>query len=108
MLLISNKLRGYLGLLKKGDYLVIGADNLKVYRKKLYMIIVPANCSKNINKVSMNVASKYDVPIIELSVDDLGESIGMNSCKILGVRNKGFCDAILANCKDEYKMLRGE
>lgn len=106
--MVSNKLQGYLGILRKGNYLVIGADNLKVYNKKLYLIIVPNQASKNIEKVSTYIANDYDIPIIELPIEDLGQIIGLNSCKILGVKNKGLCDAILNNCKDEYRLIRGE
>ena len=105
--LISKKLQGYLGILRKGDYLVIGADRLKEYNKKLYLVIIPKNASKNILKVSTHIANDYNIPVIEVPLEDMGECIGLNSCQILGVKNKGLSDAILNNCKDEYKIIRG-
>lgn len=106
IVLLSNKLIGYLGLLKKGDYLIIGADKIKETRKKMFLIIIPSNPSKNIEKVSSFKANDYNIPIIKLkNANDLGEAIGINNCKILGVKNKGLCDAILKNCSDEFEIL---
>ena len=45
------KLKGLVGIANKAGYVIFGADNLKNYNKKLYLIVKSKDGGKNLNKV---------------------------------------------------------
>lgn len=99
---MMSKIKNYLGLCRNANYLIIGADNLKEYKKRLYLIVVSDNESKNIIKVAKNTSEKYNnLPII-IPNENLGEMLSIDNCKIVGIKNWGLANAILG-CIDDYK-----
>ena len=81
------KIKNYLGLSRKARYLIIGADNLKNYDKKLYLILKDSSSSKTIEKVSQKFK---DVETFE--VDNLGNLVSIENCKIVGIKNLGLSE----------------
>lgn len=103
--ILDSKIKSYLGLCRKANYLIIGSDKLKHYSKKLYLVVVNLVTSKNIEKIMCKFA-EAGLPIIATN-EDLGSLINIPKCQIVGIKNKGLSDAIL-NCTEDYKNIRGE
>jgi hypothetical protein len=99
-----NKINGYIGLCQKAGYIVAGSDNLKDYEKKLYLVVIDKNYSDNILKIANQVKDKYKIDCIILN-DSLDSMIGINNCKIIGIRNLGLSKAIIEKCADDYKKI---
>ena len=93
-----DKAKGYLGIARKAGYLIIGADNLKKYTQKMYILLVDMMSSNNLNKI-VNKFQEKGVQVI--LVEKLSELIEIDNCKIVGVKNNGLALEII-------KHLRGE
>jgi len=94
----------YLSICRKANYLIIGADNLKNYHKKLYLIVIYGETTKNISKVVLDKLQEYSIPCIAAK-EPFSEAIGAVNCKIVGVKNKGLADEILQQV-NEYTHFR--
>lgn len=97
---------GLLGLCRRADYLIIGGDTLKDYKKKLYLIVTNKQPSKNITKIALHCSEKYNILAIELLDEDLGEIIGIKGCQIVGIKNLGMVNQILNKCSISYKIIK--
>ncbi len=89
-----DKIKNYLGLSRRAGYLIIGADNLKKYDKKLYLLLVDENLSNTQQKM-INRFKEREVET--LLIENLWELVGIENCKIVGVKNKGLADEIIKN-----------
>ena len=96
------KINNYLGLCKKANYLIIGADNLKKYSKKLYLLVVCGEITNTIKKTVQDVISEYNNLDCIITNEDFSGAIGIKNCKIVGIKNKGMSEEILKN-NSEYK-----
>lgn len=97
------KINNYLGICKKANYLIIGSDNLKNYTKKLYLLVVCGEITNTIKKTVNDLLEGYaDLKCIILN-EEFGNAIGIEHCKIVGVKNKGLCEEILKN-DSEFKF----
>lgn len=93
----QNKIKGYVNIANKANYLIIGADNLKQHNKKLYLILADTNSGKNLIKI---VNAKSDtVPVIFL--ENLYLYTGIENCKIVGIKNLGLSEQILKIVKEQ-------
>lgn len=99
-----SKVGNYLGISRKGNYLIIGSDNIKSYNKKLYLIILSKNASENAIKIAMHKSNEYNIKCIMFD-KELSDYVGIENCKIVALKNKGLSDAIL-KCESEYKDLK--
>lgn len=99
-----SSINNYLGLCRKANYLVIGADNLKDYHKKLYLLVVCGELTKNINKIIQEKVLEYDIPCIYM-YEPFGNFIGVENCKIIGIKNKGMSEQIL-KFEKEFKFYK--
>ena len=99
-----NKISGYLNICRKANYLIIGADNLKFYNKKLYLICVNSSYSNNISKIINKLYEQYKIPIIALN-EDIENHVGIKNCQIIGIKNKGLSDAMLAQT-NEFEFIK--
>lgn len=90
------KIKGYLGIARKAGYLIIGVDNLKKYTKKLYLILADSNLSNTINK-TLTSFEDVDHEIVE----NLGELMSIEKCKIVGIKNHNLAMQIIENIKGE-------
>lgn len=91
------KIKSYLGISHKAGYLIIGADNLKNYNKKLYLILVDKNISNTLQKVINKFEGQIQVEIIE----NLNELVEIENCKIVGIKNYGLANEIIKNIRGE-------
>lgn len=104
---MNSKISGYLNICRKANYLIIGADNLKFYTKKLYLVCVNKNTSNNINKIINKLYEEYKIPVISLN-NSIEELTGITNCQIIGIKNKGLAEAILSQASEFEIIKRGE
>ncbi len=92
----KNKIKGYINIANKAGYLVIGADKLKNYNKKLYLLMADKTAGKNLFKIAR---AKQDIPFVVLN--NLCEYVGIENCKIIGIKNFGLSQEILKIVKEQ-------
>lgn len=92
-----NKLKGIVGIANKAGYIVFGADNLKQYSKKLYLVVKSDDIGKNSNKV----VDMLNIDCVVLEKQVMQQITNSENCKIFAIRNKGLSEQIL-------KIIRGE
>ena len=92
------KAKGYLSISRKAGYLIIGADNLKKYNKKMYLLLIDADVSKTLQKI----VEKFKSCEVEcLYIDNISELVDIEKCKIVGVKNKAMALEIIKNLRGE-------
>ena len=94
-----NKVAGLIGIARKAGYVVIGGENLSKYTQKLYLLLLDLGAGNSLKREVNFAASKRKIPV--LIVEKLGEMVGIESCKAIGIKNKAFSDQIA-------KILKGE
>ncbi len=86
------KIENYLNICRKAGYLIIGGEKLENYSKKLYLVIYDKNSQKN----TMKIVEKFKIKQISVcEMENLGEILGIENCKIVGIKNKNLSDIIL-------------
>ncbi|MBE7074452.1 MAG: hypothetical protein E7376_00505 [Clostridiales bacterium] len=96
-----DKIKGYVGIAKRAKYVVFGADNLKGYTHKLYLVLYREDVSNTIQKV-LNELSSRNLPIIKLSIEEFNYIADTNNCKLLAIKNKGLSEQIINNIRSEF------
>ena len=94
--MINTKLSGYLNIARKANALVIGADNLDVYRKKLYLILVASTAGKSTQSIVNKVVKNTSCEKIETSLN-LSEILCISNCQVVAIKNKGLAEKIKEN-----------
>ncbi len=94
----NTKIANILGLARKSGNLIIGSDNLKGYRKKLYLLIVKSTAGKAVLSLAEDLSKKTGCEVLNLDID-LTQVLNINNCQIVGIKNKGFADSIMQNQK---------
>ena len=90
------KVKNYLNICRKAGYLIVGSDRLKSYNKKLYLILFDKNKSATIEKI----LDKFkDIEVQE--IENLGEIVSIDNCKIVGIKNLGLSEEIKKGIKGE-------
>ena len=95
-----DKIKGYVGIANRANYIVFGSDNLKGYTHKLYIVLYRQDYGKTIQK-TLNELSERNIPCIKLDINDFNYITGLTNCKLLAIKNKGISDQVL-------KILRSE
>ena len=97
---MENKVSTYLGFAIKSNKVIFGFDNLKVYNKKLYLIIICKSANEKyitFAKEKQNI-TKCDVyKTNDILLDDL---VFKSNCKIIGVKSNELATAIINNKAD--------
>lgn len=88
----KDKLKGYINICRKAGYLIIGGEKLADYNKKLFLVLYDKNAMKNTMKVVDKIKEKN---IQTIECEDLEEIVSIQSCKIIGIKNKNLSDVIL-------------
>ncbi len=97
--MINEKIKGYISIAKKAGYLILGADNLKGYNKKLYLVLADKEGGKNLLKIADSLKEQTKDQVY--FVDNLETLSQIYNCKILGIKNLGISEQII-------KLLRSE
>lgn len=92
-------LKGLLNLARKAGFLVIGQDNLLNYSKKLYLLVAEQTAGKALLRQMQFLANKKNISLLFLP--ELGNLIGLQNCKIVGIKNKDFAEKI-------QNLIKGE
>lgn len=92
-------LDGILSLSRKAGMLVIGQDNLLGYQKKLYVLLLDKTAGKSLLREVNFMAKQKNLPLFE--IENLGKFVGIENCKVLGVKNKAFSEKIIEFLKGE-------
>lgn len=97
--MIEQKIKGYISIAAKAGYIIFGTDNLKGYRKKLYLVIAQTEAGNSLLKVAESLRPLTQDNVFYVS--DMEKLTAEKNCKILGIKNKGISDEII-------KLLRSE
>lgn len=89
---------GYINIANRAGYIIWGADGLKGYTHKLYLIIYREDYGKTIDKT---LGRFPDVPKIKLTINDYSLVVKSENSKIISIKNKGISEQI-------QRLLRGE
>ncbi len=96
-----SKIKGLVNISNKAGYVIIGADNLKKYNKKLYLILYSNDSGKTIQKVVTNKKTLTNCETIEIDAQEFSKIVSIDDCKIVGFKNLGLSKEII-------KVIRGE
>lgn len=92
------KAKRYIGLANRAKYIIFGADNLKGYTHKLYLIMYREDCGKTIEKVIKEFEGT-NINIIKLDVENFNYLIEKENCKLFAIKNKGLSEQIISLLK---------
>ena len=95
-----DKVKTYLGFAIRSGKIIFGVDKLLVSNKKPHLILI---CSTQNDKVANKViryANSNNVTCIKLKDLVLGDIIGRDNCKVIGILDLNLAIAI----KNEFQM----
>lgn len=96
-----DKIKSYLGFSIRSGKVIFGSDKLFESSKKPRIVII---CSTQNDKVTNKVirfCEEYDVKYYKLQNLVLGELIGRDNCKVIGVLDKSLSKAIIEELQME-------
>ncbi len=93
------KINGLISIARKAGFVIIGQDNLRGYNKKLFLILLDKNAGNSLAREAKFLSEKKNIPL--LVIENLAETVGIENCKIVGIKNKIFSENII-------KVLKGE
>ena len=100
-ILLENKVSTYLGFAQKSNSIIYGIDNLKLYTKKLYLVIVCHTANDKYITVAKNlVAANKNCKAFVTKQATLAELLNKDNCKIIGIKNHSLAQAIIDNSLD--------
>lgn len=94
----NDKLKGFLNICRKANYLIIGGEALSNYNKKLYLVLYDSSSKKNTLKIVEKFSNKG---IKTMELDNLDTILLINNCKIVGIKNKNLSEEILKICGEK-------
>lgn len=97
----TQKIKGLINIANKAGYLIIGADALKGYNKKLYLILACEDSGKNLFKVVERTKEITNCQVEILNLATFTQVVTIPNCKVVGIKNKGITEEII-------KYIRGE
>ncbi len=98
---MENKVSTYLGFAQKSNSIIYGIDNLKLYTKKLYLVIVCHTANDKYITVAKNlVAANKNCKAFVTKQATLAELLNKDNCKIIGIKNHSLAQAIIDNSLD--------
>ena len=89
-----SRIQGYIGIANKANYVIFGADNLKGYSHKLFLVLYREDCGKTISKV-VEELKKREIPNYVFSVEEFNSISNLENCKLLAIKNKGLSQKII-------------
>ena len=86
-----NKIKNYIDIAARAKYVIYGADNLKGYTHKLYLVLYRQDFGKTIQKVLNEL---NNLPSFMLNTEDFNFITNLENCKLLAIKNKGLAEQI--------------
>ena len=93
-----NKIKNYLDIAARAKYVIYGADNLKGYTHKLYLVLYRQDFGKSIQKV---INEFSNLPTYMLEIEDFNFITNSQNCKLLAIKNKGLAEQIINHLRSE-------
>lgn len=91
---MKTKIETYIGFAIKKGSTVFGVDNIKQYRKKIYLIVYTPDLSHNSLSVLQRICKKKECLLKAIPNYEL---LGDKNCKALAICDKSLADAITEN-----------
>ena len=88
---MNSKIETYIGFAIKKGSVVFGCDNIKRYKKKVYLLLATETLSENSLKVLVSCAETLACPL--LKIEDY-QILQMRNCKALAICDKSLAEAI--------------
>ena len=93
-----NKIKNYLDIAARANYIIYGADNLKGYTHKLYLVLYRQDFGKTIQKV---INEFSNLPSYMFEIEDFNFITNLQNCKLLAIKNKGLAEQIINHLRSE-------
>lgn len=93
---MNSKIETYIGFAIKKGSVVFGVDNIKYYRKKMYLLLYVESLSQNSLDVLKLTSERVGCPLSQ--IQDY-ETLQRKNCKALAICDKSLANAILENLK---------
>lgn len=93
----NQKVCGLLGIATKAGKIVAGTDIClqEIEKKNIKLIVLATNASDRTKKIFKEKCKDFNVEIYEgLTIEELSNSIGKANKAIIGIKDKGFAQAI--------------
>jgi ribosomal protein L7Ae-like RNA K-turn-binding protein len=93
----SGDVLSLLGISRKAGKLISGQDSVikAANAKKVFLIIVSKDTSRNTSKRMMNLSARKNIPMFSGGQsDELGRAIGQEQRKVIGITDKGIAKEI--------------
>lgn len=104
---MKTKISSYLGFAIKSNSIIYGLDNLKVYNKKLYLILLCHTANDSTIQFAISKSKLLPSCCVGITNDTLNDLLNADNCKIIGIKNKSLATAIIS-CEDKIKMIEVE
>lgn len=93
---LQDKIKGMLGIAKRGKYTCVGDDILfKIKKGKIRLIVISLECPKSLDETYEKLAVQYNCTTIRImSKEELGNSIGLDSLNAIGISNSSIAHKI--------------
>ena len=91
---MNSKIETYVGFAIRKGSVVFGCDSIRVYRKKMWLLLYTPSLSENSLSVLKQVAEKINRP---LECIPECEILSKKNCKALAICDKSLANAILEN-----------
>ena len=91
------KLYGLLGLAKKAGKIVAGTDACleAIEKKNIYIILLAKDASERTKNLFYKKGKQFSIMVVDiLSMEELSKAIGKQNKVVIGVKEKGFAQAI--------------
>ena len=91
-----------LGLASRAGKCVFGQEAFlnAIRAKKIALAVLSEDASDNTKKRIRNACEYYNIKLLELKTDMLGQSVGKPGVKVVGIIDKMMSNAILNKIKD--------
>ena len=94
-----SSLEGLINIARKAGFVIVGGENLANYTKKLYLLVMDNTAGNSLKREMQFLSSKRNIKI--LNVENLSKLVGIENCKVFGIKNKAFAENIEKNLKGE-------
>ena len=88
---MNSKIETYIGFAIKKGSVVFGCDNIRRYRKKVYLLLATETLSENSLKVLVSCAETFACPLLKIEDYSI---LQMRNCKALAICDKSLAEAI--------------
>lgn len=95
-----DKIKGYVGIANRAKYVIFGADNLKGYTHKLFMVVYREDYGKTILKI-INELKEKNIPCVKLNQEEFNYITGTQNSKLFAIKNNGISNQILNILRSE-------